>query len=664
MRLRNPAGAVLLEVNYEGHNPWPIAADGAGHSLVLARASYGEDSAKAWAASALIDGSPGQDDPFNADPLNAIVINEFLTHTDPPLEDYVELYNHSNAEVDLSDAYLTDEASTNKYRIPAGTKIAPRGFISFIASTNSTGFALSAAGERIYLINSNATRVIDVIDYTGQDNGVASGRYPDGAPSIYELSDLSPGDPNPAPLQRDVVINELMYNPISGDDDDEYVELYNRGTNTVSLGLWQMTDGINFTFPSNAVIGAGQYVVIARNTARLLANYPQLNATNTFGDYSGSLANSGERVALGMPDFDLDGQISHYIDISEVTYGEGGRWGAWSDGGGSSLELVDPDSDTRRANNWADSDETAKSANLWTTIDYTNTLGETLGSPINDKLQVYLLDVGECLVDNIEVRNSNGAGVNSLGANGTFESGQSGWTFLGSHDMTTVDNVGFSSSRSLHLRAASRGDNGPNMLLSPAMSPTAGGQVALRAKARWLRGWPELLLRVRGGGIEVSTRLQVPPNLGSPGLANSRRIANAGPAIWDVVHTPILPASGEAVVVTARAIDPDGIASMRVRYRLDPSTTFATANLMDDGTGGDAVAGDGVFSAALPGQSSGATVAFYLEAVDGSTASNLVSSGRISHRRHPAAVPAGRHVQGMPDPVGRGAKARQFCHVS
>ena len=29
-----------------------------------------------------------------------------------------------------------------------------------------------------------------------------------------------------------------MYNPISGNDDDQYVEFYNRSTNTVNLGGW------------------------------------------------------------------------------------------------------------------------------------------------------------------------------------------------------------------------------------------------------------------------------------------------------------------------------------------------------------------------------------------------------------------------------------------
>src|SRR6266496_3451290 len=78
VRLRNRQGAVLLEVNYEGRNPWPIAADGAGHSLVLARPSYGEGDPHAWAPSDSFGGSPGKAEPFSSEPLSSMVINEFL----------------------------------------------------------------------------------------------------------------------------------------------------------------------------------------------------------------------------------------------------------------------------------------------------------------------------------------------------------------------------------------------------------------------------------------------------------------------------------------------------------------------------------------------------------------------------------------------------------
>ncbi len=112
----------------------------------------------------------------------------------------------------------------------------------------------------------------------------------------------------------------------------------------------------------------------------------------------------------------------------EVTYGAGGRWGQWSAGGGSSLELIDARSNHRLAANWADSDETAKSA--WVNIETTGTLdnGANYESGILHA-QIGLLDTGECLVDNVEVVFN---GVNYV-ANPTFESGLGSWSLQGNH---------------------------------------------------------------------------------------------------------------------------------------------------------------------------------------------------------------------------------------
>ncbi|HXG49070.1 MAG TPA: lamin tail domain-containing protein, partial [Methylomirabilota bacterium] len=97
---------------------------------------------------------------------------------------------------------------------------------------------------------------------------------------------------------------------------------------------------------------------------------------------------------------------------------------------------------------------------------------------------------------------------------------------------------------------------------------------------------------------------------------NSRRISNAGPAVHGVRHTPLLPAPGQDVVITAQAVDPHGVTARTVRYRIDPDPAYLEAPMRDDGSGGDAVAGDGIFSATLPGQAAGVMVAFYVEARD------------------------------------------------
>ena len=63
VRIRKASGGIVLETEYRDESPWPFAADGAGHSLVLARPSFGESKAEAWSASRNAGGSPGRVDP-------------------------------------------------------------------------------------------------------------------------------------------------------------------------------------------------------------------------------------------------------------------------------------------------------------------------------------------------------------------------------------------------------------------------------------------------------------------------------------------------------------------------------------------------------------------------------------------------------------------------
>lgn len=623
-RLRNRQNAILLEVNYDTDTPWPITPDGAGHSLVLAHPSLGEDHPEAWAQSDRIGGSPGIVDGVLFEPVRNVVINEFLAHTDLPDVDYIELYNHSSSPVDLSGCWLSDAPATNKFRIPDGTIIGATGFVYFTEAT--LGFSLSAAGEAIYFVNSNLTRVVDSIAFDAQQNGVSSGRVPDGGPAFYRLAAKTPGAPNGPMRQESIVINEIMYHPVTDDDNDEFIELYNRGTNAVNVGGWRLNKAIDFTFPTNTIIPTNGYLVIAKNAAHLRTNYAILNLTNTLGDYSGTLANSGERLTLDMPDtqVSLDGNgVSQtntvHIIVDEVTYGTGGRWGNWSDGGGSSLELIDPHSDRRLPSNWADSDDTAKS--VFTTLSATGLLdNEADGASQWNALQLYLLEAGECLVDNVNVTVN---GVNlMLNNNGGFESGLSGWVLQGDHRYSYLENTGDGAGHSLHVVAQDRGDTGANRIYKLLTAPyTTNVTGTISARVKWLHGSPYMLLRLRGNMLEVPGVMTIPKNLGTPGARNSRYATNAGPALAEIAHSPVMPAANQPVVVTARVVDPDGVASVKVIYRIDPFGGSFTNVMVDDGTGSDVVAGDGVYSALIPGQPSDTMVAFYVKATDGASSS-------------------------------------------
>jgi len=146
-----------------------------------------------------------------------------------------------------------------------------------------------------------------------------------------------------------------------------------------------------------------------------------------------------------------------YVLVDEVRYWDGGQWGRWSDGGGSSLELVDPRADRRRPTNWADSDETASCG--WVAVEHTRVLDHGNASYVADELHVLALGAGEYDLDQVEVLNA--SGVNVL-TNGTFTSGVGGWTMRGSHQDSAWMAEAGESGGGMRILASWRGDPGVN----------------------------------------------------------------------------------------------------------------------------------------------------------------------------------------------------------
>jgi len=154
--------------------------------------------------------------------------------------------------------------------------------------------------------------------------------------------------------------------------------------------------------------------------------------------------------------------------------------------------------------------------------------------------------------------------------------------------------------------------------------------VQFRGWARWLRGTRYLLLRVTQPNTprqpprpSRTFELPMPLNLGTPGRQNTAFVSNRGPDILDVLHTPVLPLDSKPIVVTARVIDNDGVSSVTLYYRSEGTTAFTSTSMVDNGSGGDQIAGDGIFTATIPGAASGTMRAFYIEAFDGSASTRF-----------------------------------------
>ncbi len=614
LKLFNSQGALLIDASYGSTSPWPVAPDGAGHSLVLSRPSYGEADPRAYSQSALTGGSPGNNEPAIPTAFQSVVINEFLAHSVAPQLDFIELFNYSTNAVNISGCWLSDSPTTNKFRFPANSILPPLGFI--VVDETQLGFSLSGNGESVYLRDPQRTRVIDSFRFDSQAVGVSMGRWPDGNQVFRPLAQTTPGEVNTAPYRESIIVSEIMYHPPSGGGNGEYVELYNRGTNTVNLGGWRFDTGISFVFAAGSQLRPGAYAVVASDSSYLRSVYTNLTADNTFGNFSGNLSNGGETLRLLRPETvvtsNTNGTLSTNISnvtVTSIDYKTGGRWGQWSDGGGSSLELIDSEANPNIGSSWADSDESRKSH--WITIEKRGILdfGMTNFSAANPSksLHIFLQDAGEALVDNVQVIPD---GSTNVVANSTFENGFSDWTATGTQELTKLElSEGDASARSMHVRAVTRGDTSSNRIrgkLQVGLKPNTIATIS--ARARWLAGTPEILFRLHGNYLEAVGQLPIPANLGTPGLPNSRANPNFGPSISQIQHQPILPKANLPFTVLAQVADAQGVAVVTLAYRKDPSTNVIRVPMVNVGAG--------YFQGTIPGMPQGQMVAFSIEALN------------------------------------------------
>jgi len=380
--LRHPLGTVVIAADYKDSGKWPLTPDGYGYSLVSRQpnANANPDSPSSWRASTNPNGSPGADDPEPT--LTFVVINEALTHTDPPLVDYIELHNPTGTQADISGWFLTDDrAVPTKFRIPDGTTIAAGGYRVFTeADFNPTpgtngSFTLSSQGEEVYLLSGDGTNVTSYshgFTFGAAENGVSFGRHliSTGEERFVAQISRSENSANSGPRVGPLVIREIMYHPpdlLDGSDDstNEYVLLHNISAGTLLLydpdaptNTWHIRGGIGFDFPPNSSVASGQSLLLVNlnpsdpaAAGAFRTKYAQLASLPLFGPYSGKLNNSSDTVSLLKPDApDTNG--TPYVLVEQVDYKDSAPWPVSADGGGAALRRINLSSFGDDPANW------------------------------------------------------------------------------------------------------------------------------------------------------------------------------------------------------------------------------------------------------------------------------------------------------------------------
>ena len=430
------------------------------------------------------------------------------------------------------------------------------------------------------------------------------------------------------------VINEIHYKGSDKTVADDFIELYNPGDTAINLAGWILTDAVEFTFPGGATLPAGGYVIVAENPAVILSKYGK----TAFGPWAGKLNSSGERIDL----------IDNAANLRDrVNYGVGFPWPTGSDGGGSSAELINAGLDNDLGGSWRASGavvttpqafiaasatgwrykkgtaEASSPVDAWRSAGFSDTSWLTgqaaigFGTGINpnttlsdmlsgtgvlnyksvygrkaftvpadqipDQLTLKVRIDDGCVVwiNGTEVYRFNlPAGQIPYNASNTTAgvSGVPGWTTI---NLTNTSAYLFGGTNILAIHAVDRDttSNRGDFCFDAELSSTGGSNPAP-----------------------------------TPGAVNSvkQAITLVPPQIRQVAHSPVTPAPGQVVTITARITDPDGMGAVTLAYQpVDPgsyirlgdpayATTWTTVTMKDDGLNGDAAAGDSIYTVRLP----------------------------------------------------------------
>ena len=93
-----------------------------------------------------------------------------------------------------------------------------------------------------------------------------------------------------------VVINEVAWAGTAASADDEWIELWNPGSESIPLDQWVLTDGNDIKIPLGGSIGPGEYFLLERGGDDTVSD---ISASQL---YTGALSNSGEDLRLLDPD--------------------------------------------------------------------------------------------------------------------------------------------------------------------------------------------------------------------------------------------------------------------------------------------------------------------------------------------------------------------------
>ena len=431
----------------------------------------------------------------------------------------------------------------------------------------------------------------------------------------------------PGAVASQVVINEIHYDARNEASAEEFIELYNPGSTALDLSGWSLTDAVEFTFPAGTTIPANSYLVICEDPATLNSVY----GVTALGPWIGGLRNTGEEIDLR----DASGTLQ-----DQVSYDAGFPWPTGARGGGGSMELISPALDNNLAGSWRTSGSTVGTGTGTTTTflteagpDWHYRKGTSEAStPPSLWRSVTFTEDASWLTGKTPI----GFGDNDDNTVITDMAGNYSSLYL-RHEFT-VNPLEIPQQLKLRLYV----DDGAVVWINGqevARAHAPNGDLAYNAtgnnhEAEWeefiltgvnayiLGGTNVIAIHALNGSLGSSdfsidaslesTFSTTTDNTPTPGGPNASSAALTPPSIRQVEHLPVSPTSSDPVTITAKITDPDGMGPVTLDYQtVNPGsyiritddeyeTSWTSLAMLDDGTNGDAVSGDSIYTVILP----------------------------------------------------------------
>lgn len=425
------------------------------------------------------------------------------------------------------------------------------------------------------------------------------------------------------------VINEIHFgpadDPTTGPTQHEFIEIFNPGDDPVDLSGWTLTEGITYAFPAGTILNAGAYICVAQNPAAFQARFGFL----PLGPYVGKLSNEGDHIVLSN---------AANVMQDEVEYQSGFPWPTTARGLGPSMELIHPSLDNNLGGSWR-SGGTFASAEVVYLNEASNTWKyfrgtEEASDPVSDWREL-VFDDANWTTATTPVGYGGGYVVNTA-----LTGMQSVHSTMYYRNTFTIAAGQVPESLSLRIKY----DDGAIVWINGeevARLNVPAGEVSFNGLASsdhpvgdwetitvnnadaYLNGGTNVIcvqsinLTTASGDYFFDAKINNYTNSSSaitPGAQNSiyQTLATAPPVIRQVTHTPNAPAANVPVLITAKITDSDGMGVVSLAYQtVDPgayirktdaaySTSWTTVGMVDDGTNGDLLAGDGIYSVILP----------------------------------------------------------------